>query len=447
MQYKRMPIEIESPEQIGYNTIKNNLSESSYTDTLLRHTGIFDTSLQDLVLCYGPHAGHEGLRELIAAESRNLTAESRNLTAKSRNLAAKKRNLAADSPNPTANSRPPTKNKPTPPANNQSREAESPTSPNLAPDNPNLAPQTPTLTKEDVLLTIGAAGALFIISTSLLEPGDELVVIRPNYATNIETPKAIGAALRYIDLHFEDAFRLDLAAIRNAITPKTKYISVTYPHNPTGVCLDDATMKALVAVAEENNLWLLVDETYRDMVFGEKLPLAAEYSDKVISVSSLSKTYGLPGIRMGWIVCRNKALMETFLAAKEQIHICGSVLDEEVAFRYLQHKNRFFAHIQKDIAEKFNIVKTWMNGQDAFEWVEPGGGCVCFLRVRHPENIDLDRFYAVLLEKYGTYVGPGPWFEMPKQYMRIGFGWPAKEQLQEGLIALGKTLQKARKSK
>lgn len=376
MQYKRMPIEVESPEQMGYDKIKNNLSESSYTDTALRETGITGIEgpgLQDLVLCYGSHAGHDGLRDLVAKENKGLN-------------------------------------------------------------------------KEDVLLTVGAAGALFIIATTLLENGDELVVVRPNYATNIETPRAIGASIRFIDLQFENGFALDTAALRKIVTPKTKYISVTYPHNPTGVCLSDTEMKQLVSIAEENNTWLLVDETYRDMVFGEKLPLAAEYSDRVISVSSLSKAYGLPGIRMGWIICRDRQLMETFLAAKEQIHICGSVLDEEVAFRYMQHRSRHFERIGAAIREKFGIVKAWMNGQDGFEWVEPGGGCVCFPRIRHPESVDIERFYEILLGKYGTYTGPGHWFEMPGHYMRVGFGWPAKEQLHEGLMAIGKALAEAHKN-
>ena len=370
MLYKRMPIEIESPEQMGYDTITNNLSESSYTDALFRDIKDFTAGLQDLVLCYGSHTGHEGLRELLVKDSARLG-------------------------------------------------------------------------KDDVLLTVGAAAGLFIIATSLLEKGDELVVVRPNYATNIETPRAIGAEIRFVDLRWEEGFELNMETLKRAVTKKTKYISVTHPHNPTGVCLSDTQLKELVAIASDNEIHLLVDETYRDMVFGEKLPLAAEYSERVISVSSLSKTYGLPGIRMGWIVCRDRQLMETFLAAKEQIHICGSVLDEEVAFRYLRHKDRYFTGIQKDIREKFGIVKEWMGAQEGFEWIEPKGGCVCFPRIRHPERVDLDLFYETLLKKYGTYAGPGHWFEMPRHYMRVGFGWPAKEQLREGLRALTMSLEEA----
>lgn len=376
MKYIRMPIEVESPEQMGYDRIKFNLSESSYTDAAFGDIGQLATDLKDLILCYGSHAGHEGLRELVAKDS-------------------------------------------------------------------GIGGNAPIFYKDDVLLTIGAAAGLFIIASSLLEPGDELVVVRPNYATNIETPRAIGASIRFIDLHFEEGFRLNMQALKNTISPKTKYISVTHPHNPTGICLSDTEMKELAAVAEDNNIWLLVDETYRDMVFGEKLPPAPEYSEKVISVSSLSKSYGLPGIRMGWIICRNKQLMETFLAAKEQIHICGSVLDEEVAFRYLQQKDKYFEKIRSDIGEKFNMVKAWMSAQKGFEWVEPQGGCVCFPRIKDPERVDLNKFYELLLHQYGTYTGPGHWFDMPRHYLRLGFGWPSKEELAGGLAALSKSLEEA----
>ena len=384
MQYRRMPIEVESPEQMGYDKIRNNLSESSYTDHFFRDLDI-GKELKNLVLAYGSHAGHEGLRELLAYD---------------------------------ASSVPPT-------------------------GSPLGAPHGTRLQKDDILLTIGAAAGLFIIATTLLEKDDELIVVRPNYATNIETPKAIGARIKYIDIHFEDDFALDIGKIKSLISQRTKYISVTYPHNPTGACLCEREIKELVTLAEDNDIKLLVDETYRDMLFGEPLPLAAIYSPNVISVSSLSKTYGLPGIRMGWIVCKDPLLMETFLAAKEQIHISGSVLDEEIAFHYLRHKEKHFEKIRKDLRGKFDIVKEWLTNQDGFEWVEPKGGCVCFPRMRRPERVDIDKFYKILLEKYGTYTGPGHWFEMPRHYMRVGYGWPTKQQLHEGLEGLSKSLEEA----
>ena len=167
-----------------------------------------------------------------------------------------------------------------------------------------IAAGSPGLSSNDVLITTGAAGALFIIATSLLSSNDHLVVIRPNYATNLETPRAIGCATTHVDLTFEEGFRVDLARVLAALTPATRLISVTCPHNPTGVMLSDAELLGLVDVAARHGCRLLVDETYRDLSFSTPLPLAASLGDHVISVSSLSKAYGVPGIRIGWLITK-----------------------------------------------------------------------------------------------------------------------------------------------
>ena len=190
------------------------------------------------------------------------------------------------------------------------------------------------LTPDDVLITSGAATALFILATSFLEKNDHIVIAKSNYATNIETPRAIGAKTSYLDLRFEENYDLDLGKLSKLITKRTKLVSLTYPHNPTGVQINEEKLRAIIDLIERKGTYLLLDETYWDMFFSDKLPIAATLSDKVISVSSMSKSYGLPGIRIGWILSRNKALMEIFLAAKEQICITNSVVDEEVAYHF-----------------------------------------------------------------------------------------------------------------
>ena len=369
MHYRRMPIEIESPEAVGYGRIRHNLAESSVTDAVL---GDLDLSLRDVVLEYGDHRGRPGLRRMIAVDGDGVTPD-------------------------------------------------------------------------DVLMTIGAAAALFIVNTSLLKAGDRMVVLHPNYATNVETPRALGAQVVTLPLRFEDGFRLDLNALERALTPDTRLLSLTYPHNPTGVMISRVELEQIVRLVEANGSYLLFDETYRDMTFDEKLPLAASLSPRAISVCSLSKTYGLPGIRMGWLVNRDPALMETFLAAKEQIFISGSVVDEAIAEQYLAHKDTHLARIRAQIAGNFALVKTWIAEQSAFEWVEPQGGVVCFPRLKLDLPIDVDRFYAILNEEYGTYVGPGHWFEMDRRHFRLGYGWAAPDTLARGLETLSEAAERALK--
>ena len=298
-----------------------------------------------------------------------------------------------------------------------------------------------TLAADDVLITGGAATALFIISTSLLGPGDHLVVVRPNYATNLETPRAIGCDISFIDLAFEEGFRIDCDALAAAITSKTKIISVTCPHNPSGVMFSEAELRRLVSLAKERGCLLLVDETYRDLSYGGVLPLAASLGDHVISVSSLSKAYGIPGIRIGWLITRDPRLQELFLAAKEQISICGSVVDEWIAEEVLSRRAKILAPTLTEMRRRLDVVSDWIAGEELLEWVPPSGGVVCFPRMRSEPSGGTGAFYERLLSIHGTYVGPGHWFEMPDTYFRLGYGWTTAEELEAGLEGISKALR------
>jgi aspartate/methionine/tyrosine aminotransferase len=294
---------------------------------------------------------------------------------------------------------------------------------------------------DDVLICGGAAGALFIIATALLGPSDHLVVVRPNYATNIETPRAIGCGIGFVDLKFEDGFALDLDAVAAAITPATKLISVTCPHNPTGTMLSEAELNALVALAAERKCLLLVDETYRDLALTTQLPVAAALGEHVISVASMSKAYGIPGIRVGWIINRDAKLMETFLAAKEQISICGSVINEWVAEEVLANRAAFLDRTLPEWRRRLDRIAEWMAGEDLLEWVKPAGGVVLFPRMKADPPGGTDAFYRRLLQDHGTYVGPGHWFEMSDRHFRLGYAWPTADELDAGLAGISAALR------
>ena len=365
MLYKRMPIEKESPEEKGYDTILHNLAESSVSDLTFSELNL---QLGELKLEYIPHRGHNALRQMIGNDAGGLH-------------------------------------------------------------------------KDQVLLTNGAAGALFIINTALLSPADHLIVIRPNYATNIEVPVTIGCSISYIDLQLETGWRMSIPAIEAAITPATRLISITTPHNPTGMTMTPEELQALIALAEKSNIYLLVDETYRDTCFKTPYPVVASLSKKVISVSSLSKAFGLPGLRMGWLITQDEELMEQFLAAKEMIYISNSALDEEAAFQFYRQKERFAAAINQKAIENFQLLAAWLQRETSLEYVLPQGGVVCFPRFREPEGIDIPRFYDTLLKNYKTMVGPGHWFAMPDSYMRIGFGWPGKQAFEQGLMYISASIK------
>jgi aspartate/methionine/tyrosine aminotransferase len=365
MLYKRMPIEKESPEEKGYDTILHNLAESSVSDLTFSELNL---QLGDLKLEYIPHRGHNALRQMIGEEAGGLQ-------------------------------------------------------------------------KDEVLLTNGAAGALFIINTALLTPHNHLIVVRPNYATNIEVPVTIGCSISYIDLQLEAGWRINIAAIEAAITPATRLISITTPHNPTGMTMTPEELQALITIAEKRNIYLLVDETYRNTCFKTPYPVVASLSKKVISVSSLSKAFGLPGLRIGWLITQDEELMEQFLAAKEMIYISNSVIDEEIAFQFYRQKVKFAAAINQKAMENYQVLANWLQQETSFEYVLPQGGVVCFPRFRQPDGVDIPRFYDTLYQKHKTMVGPGHWFAMPDTYMRIGFGWPGKQAFEQGLMHISESVK------
>jgi aspartate/methionine/tyrosine aminotransferase len=360
MRYRRLPIEIESPEERGYGTIRNNLTESSVPDMRLGDLGL---DLDDLVLAYGDHRGDPAQRQAVADQSGI------------------------------------------------------------------------NITPAHVLATPGAAGALFMVATTLLEPGDHLVVARTNYSTNIETPRLIGAEMSYLDLRFEDQFALDLDRLSSLIRPgETQMVSLTCPHNPTGAMFTVDQLRSVIDMVEAAGARLLVDETYRELTHGEPLPVAASLSDRVISVCSLSKSYGLPGIRQGWITTRDAELLERFLAAKEQMVICGSALDEAVAAAVLARRDELLPPIRAAAAEHLGIVVDWMAEQSGVSWVEPAGGVVGLVRLA--DSVDPDGFYRHLNDVGGTFVGEGHWFETDRRFFRLGYAWPTTDELRDGLAAI-----------
>jgi len=368
MRYRRMPIEVESPEEIGYGTIRCNLAESSIRDRVLGELDL-GADLARCVLQYGDHRGHPDLRRALAEE-------------------------AGCSPN-------------------------------------------------EVLLTPGAAGALFMVHTTLLGPGDHLVVLRPNYATNLETPRAIGCEVSHLDLTFENGYRYTADDLARLFRPNTRLVSVTTPHNPTGTILPQSELARIAEVCRARGVRLLVDETYRDLTLGGAPPLATTLGEQVISVASLSKAYGLPGLRLGWLLTRDTALAGDFLAAKEQIVIAGPVLDEEIAWRVYRRRRELLPEIMADVGQRLATLRNWMEAQETLEWVEPEGGVVAFPRIRSEARVDVERFYRVLNERHSTWVGPGHWFEQDRRCMRIGFGWPTPAELAEGLGNVGLALEAA----
>ena len=296
--------------------------------------------------------------------------------------------------------------------------------------------------RDDVLVTAGASAALFIINTSLVARGEHVIVAHPNYATNVETPRSIGGRVEFLTQEFEKQWKVDLDSLEEMVCSGTRLVSLTSPHNPSGTAISQDDLERVIDIVEKSECYLLFDETYRDMAFVPVPPIAATLSQRVISVFSLSKCYGLPGIRIGWLITKDKEIMETFLAAKEQIFITGSAIDEEIAYACLKRRQEILSSNMVTSKRNFHITKDWIEEHEYLEWVEPSCGLVCFPRFKSDIAIDLDQFYALLRNTYKTFVAPGHWFEMDQRYLRIGFAWPTAEELEKGLQCIDAAIEK-----
>jgi aspartate/methionine/tyrosine aminotransferase len=306
-----------------------------------------------------------------------------------------------------------------------------------------LAEQYRPLASDNLLVTNGGSEAIFLIAAALLKPGDHVIVEHPNYPSLYEIPRSLNCQVSFLPLRFESQFKPDLAELDRLVTPNTKLVSLTHPNNPTGSMISRAALDTLIEWVEAKGIYLLFDETYREMGFEHALPPAATLSSRAISLSSMSKVYGLPGIRIGWMASQDQAILKSALNIREQVTITNNAIGEEIALQVLQQKERYIQRASAAILRNRAIVSEWMNAQEDFEWVFPEAGVVSLPRLKAHVNIDPEKLYRRLAEVYRTFVIPGRCFEMDNRHFRLGFG-STPEEIQVGLSNLNQALNDLR---
>jgi aspartate/methionine/tyrosine aminotransferase len=299
-----------------------------------------------------------------------------------------------------------------------------------------IAKQYENNSLDNVAVTTGASEANFAIIAHLVGPKDHLIVEHPTYPSLYQVARSLGRNLTLFKLEWDNEFRPDMDKLRKLVKPNTKLISLTHPNNPTGSVITEAEIKEAIEIAEDAGAYLMVDETYRDLMFDSPPPLAASMSPRAISLTSMSKTWGLPGIRIGWAVGDN-SIVEAIRAVREQITICNSSIGEAIAKEILHKKDEVLAIIMKAVVSNFKIVREWMDSQDWLEWIEPKSGVIGAPRLRRGGSTD--ELCELLVTKYRTFTVPGSRMELDG-YFRLGFGGE-QEELIEGLEQLGKALK------
>ena len=209
---------------------------------------------------------------------------------------------------------------------------------------------------ENIIVTSAGSESIFALNAALLKPGDHVIIEHPTYPSLYAVPRSLGCDVSLLTLRYENNFLPDLDELESLIKPKTKLICFTHPNNPTGSVISGKTLKRVIDIAESKNIFFLSDETYRDLSYSKPLQAAASLSHKAISISSMSKCYGLPGIRIGWLASKSEKIIQEALTVREQITITNNALGEEIAFSVLKRKEEFLNKAREHVEENFNTV-------------------------------------------------------------------------------------------
>jgi len=286
--------------------------------------------------------------------------------------------------------------------------------------------------EENVLVTVGASEADLAVALALAGPGDEVVVERPTYWPLEGVPRALGAKVVPVARPFEDAFRLDPDAVRRAITPRTRLVSLASPNNPTGIVVPPRDLVAIAEAASEVGAVVLVDEVFRDLA-RKPTPTAFGLHPSIVVAGSLTKCLGLGGLRTGWIVAE-EPLRAAFREAKALTTISNSPLLQRLALKAIERRAPLLARARAIRDENWRRLEKWLDGQSFFDWVEPDGGVAFAPRL--PAGVDDEAFARRLLAGERTLVAPGTYFGLPG-HLRLGFGAPP-ERFAEGLARLAR---------
>jgi aspartate/methionine/tyrosine aminotransferase len=275
--------------------------------------------------------------------------------------------------------------------------------------------------EEVVVCGGGAAEALFLV-TNVLAPRAHAVVVAPAFEPLYKVAGALGAEVTLVPLDAA-GWALDLDAIRQAIRPQTRMITINFPHNPTGAVLDQGSFHGLVDLAAERQITLVSDEVYRFMEFepARRLPAAADASTQAVSIGVMSKAYGLAGLRIGWVATRDHDLLRRITVMKDYTTVCSSAPAEILALIALRNHERVVTRcktiVMDNLAYADDFFEKW---KGLFEWVRPEGGTVGFPQLNAPMSID--QFTTELVEQEGVLLLPGRFFHHPGNRFRIGLG-------------------------
>lgn len=272
---------------------------------------------------------------------------------------------------------------------------------------------------DNVVVTHGAIGANALVHETLVEPGDRVISVLPTYQQHYSIPESFGADVQILKLAEEHGFLPDLAELRRLATPGTRLICLNNPNNPTGSLMDRAFLLEVVEIARACGAWILCDEVYRgtDQHGNGITASIADLYEKGISTGSMSKTYSLAGLRLGWIV-GPKDLLAAVSIHRDYNTISVGMLDDHFAAIALENRDKILARSHAITRTNLAILAEWVDGEPLISWVKPKSGTTALLKYDLP--INSEAFCIRLLERTGVMLTPGIAMDM-EGYLRIGY--------------------------
>lgn len=305
------------------------------------------------------------------------------------------------------------------------------------------------VSEKEVLITNGAAAGLVMSIVCLAGEDAEVVTVTPNFPPVIDVIPVVNATRKTVALQFDEGYRLDLNRLSEALSLQTRLVVVPSPHNPSGVATVRKVLKDLSELLDRRapDAYLLVDEVYREATYGT-VPVAesaADLSERVLTVGSMSKCHGAAGLRVGWMTCRDRALLEQFVLWKLNSVISCSAVDETIACYLLEKSDTLMPSRRARLGQRLELVGAWVERNSEYiEWVKPSAGALCCIRLRRGVFSDdaVADFYREAAH-HQVQIAPGDWFAEERRVFRLGFGFVAAQALPAALDALEAALRAA----
>lgn len=289
---------------------------------------------------------------------------------------------------------------------------------------------------DNVVTAQGTSMANFLAMATIIERGDEVLIEQPAYDPLLSALYYLGAEVKRFARSFENGYRIDLDELKRLVTPRTRLIVITSPHNPSGVAVDQATLGRIGELALEAGARVLVDEVYRDILFEDAPPVAASLGSQFITTSSLTKSYGLNGLRCGWILCE-PGLAERMRRLNDLFGAVGPIPSETLSLAAFRNLLLLEARTRSMIEPNTRLVRQFLREhEDKLECVVPPRSMIVFPRLK---NHDDSQQLHDLLRQFDTSIVPGRFFEAPRHF-RLGFA-VRTEDVAVGLENLSKALR------